>query len=119
MGDLSERAAYEARKKLTEGVAWVYVPTTPSVRVQGDGPRQVEFELRQLADDTGALPVFTDPNLLVAQLGEFQPYEKIPVLELLIQVSAAQVRVIVNPVVQEDAERWTANRLDAWRRDNQ
>src|SRR5689334_17040118 len=87
MGDPSERAAYEARKKLTEGVAWVYVPTAPSAPTQGGGPRQVEFELRQLADGTAALPVFTDPDSLVTQLGEFQPYEKIPVLEVLIQVS--------------------------------
>ncbi|WP_433180933.1 hypothetical protein [Actinoallomurus sp. CA-150999] len=39
-----------------------------------------EFELRQLADGTGALPVFTDPDLVVAQLGELQLFEKTPVL---------------------------------------
>ncbi|MCO5972857.1 hypothetical protein [Actinoallomurus soli] len=78
----------------------------------------MQFELRALADGTGVLPVFTEQELLVEQLGEWQPWEKMPVLELLIQISHAQVRVVVNPVVQEDAERWTADRVAAWRREN-
>lgn len=114
----SVREAFEARRKLTEGVAYVYVPTHPSRPTEGDGPRQVQFELRQLPDGTGGLPVFTEPELLVAQLGEFQPWEKIPVLELLIQVSAAKISVVVNPVVQQDVERWAAADLEDWRKEN-
>ncbi|WP_406566946.1 SseB family protein [Actinoallomurus rhizosphaericola] len=125
-GDLSPRSAndhavhsaYEARKKLTEGVAWVYVPTVPSKPSEGAGPREVQFELRALADGAAALPVFTDQQMLVEQLGEWQPWEKIPVLELLIQISEAQARVVVNPVVEEDADRWTADRVETWRREN-
>jgi hypothetical protein len=113
-----DQNAFEARRKLTEGVAWVYVPTRPSKPIETTGPRQVEFELRQLPDGTAALPVFTDPELLREQLGEFQPWEKIAVLELLIQVSAARVRVVVNPAVQEQVDRWTAADLEAWKREN-
>ncbi|GAA0355493.1 hypothetical protein GCM10010151_51380 [Actinoallomurus spadix] len=116
MTDPAGRGAYEARKKLTEDVAWVYVPTLPSKPSEAVGPREVQFELRALADGTGVLPVFTEEQFLVEQLGEWQPRERMPVLELLIQVSQSQVRVVVNPVVQESAERWTADRVAAWRR---
>lgn len=108
--------AIEARRKLTQGVADVYVPTRPRRHADDSGPRQVEFELRQLADGAVGLPVFTELDLLIAQLGEFQPWEKIAVLELLIQVSAAKVSVVVNPVAQPDLERWTAAGVEAWMR---
>ena len=106
----------EARRRVTEGVAYVYVPTRPGRPAEENGPRQVEFELRQMEDGTAGLPVFTEPQLLVAQLGEFQPWVKIAVLELLIQVSAAKVQVTVNPVAQHDLERWTADEVEAWKR---
>jgi hypothetical protein len=115
--DRSLAEAIEARRKLTEGVAYVYVPTRPAKETSR--PRQVNFELRRLADGTAGLPVFTERELLVAQLGDFQPYERIAVLELLIQVSAAKVPVVVNPVVQEDADRWSAVDVEAWKRNNQ
>lgn len=115
----SAREAYEERRRLTEGVAYVYVPTLPGGPTVGNGPRQVQFELRQLSDGTAGLPVFTEPELLVAQLGEFQPWEKVAVLELLIQVSAAKTSVVINPVVKRDVDRWTAAGLEAWRRENQ
>ncbi|GAA4637855.1 hypothetical protein GCM10023196_093310 [Actinoallomurus vinaceus] len=116
-GDSSARE-YSALKKVSEGVAWVYVPTLPSKPDAGGGPRQVQFELRALADGTGVLPVFTEQEHLVQQLGEYQPFERMPVLELLVQLSEAQVRVAVNPVVREDAERWSADRIAAWRMGN-
>lgn len=109
----------EARRKLTEGISYVYVPTRPRRPAEGNGPRQVEFELRRLADGTAGLPVFTERELLVAQLGEFQPWEKIAVLELLIQVSTAKVPVVLNPVAQNDLERWTAADVEAWKRNAQ
>jgi hypothetical protein len=117
-GRTSEEEAFEARRKLTEGVAWVYVPTRPSMASEGTGPRKVEFELRQLPDGTAALPVFNEQELLTQQLGEYQPRERIAVLELLIQVSAARVPVVVNPVVQENVDRWTAASLESWKNDN-
>ncbi|GAB2865115.1 hypothetical protein GCM10027176_78590 [Actinoallomurus bryophytorum] len=112
--DRSLAEAVEARRRLTEGVAYVYVPTQPATETTG--PRQVNFELRRLEDGTAGLPVFTELELLVAQLGEFQPWERIAVLELLIQISAARIPVVVNPVVQDGADRWTAAGIDAWSR---
>jgi hypothetical protein len=111
--------AFEARRKLTEGVAFVYVPTQPSKPAEGAAPQAVKFELRQLPDGTAALPVFTEPELLIRQLGEFQPWAKIAVLELLIQISTAKVQVVVNPVVQEHVNRWTAADIEAWERTDQ
>ncbi|GAA4486049.1 hypothetical protein GCM10023191_011580 [Actinoallomurus oryzae] len=105
----------EARRKLTEGVAYVYVPTQPGETT--NGPQAVRFELRRLSDGNAGLPVFTAPELLIAQLGEFQPWKRIAVLDLLIQVSAAHVPVAVNPVVGDDADRWTAADIEAWKRD--
>lgn len=98
-----------------EAVAWVYVPTCPS---RESGPQAVEFELRQLPDGTDALPVFTDPELLVERFGAFQPQEKVAVLDLLVQVSAAKVPVVVNPVLDEEAPRWSEVTLDEWRQGN-
>jgi hypothetical protein len=115
--DRSLAEAIEARRKLTEGVAYVYVPTRPATETSG--PRQVNFELRRLEDGTAGLPVFTEPELLVAQLGDFQPWERIAVLELLIQISAAKLSVVVNPVVQDGADRWSAADVEAWKRNNQ
>ena len=113
-GSLAE--AMEARRRLTEGVAYVYVPTQPSDDSEADGPREVRFELRLLADGTGALPVFTERELLIEQLGQHQPWERMAVLELLMQISAEKLPVVVNPVVQPDADRWTAERIEEWRR---
>lgn len=115
--DRSLAEAIEARRKLTEGVAYVYVPTRPATETSG--PRQVNFELRRLEDGTAGLPVFTEPELLVSQLGDFQPWERIAVLELLIQISAAKVSVVVNPVVEDGADRWSAVDAQAWKRNNQ
>jgi hypothetical protein len=96
-----------------DGVAWVYVPTCPSRAAES-----AEFELRQLPDGTGALPVFTDPDLLAERFGEFQPREKVAVLDLLVQVSAAKVSVVVNPVLDDEAPRWSESDLDEWRQEN-
>jgi type III secretion system (T3SS) SseB-like protein len=106
--------AMESRRRLTEGVAWVYVPTRPDQ--EGVGSHEVRFELRQLADGNAGLPVFTELELLVAQLGDFQPWRRIAVLDLLIQVSSAHVPVVVNPILQEGADRWTAADIEAWKR---
>lgn len=109
----------EARGRLPEGVAYVYIPTRPGRSSEDTGHDKVELELRRLADGANGLPVFTDLNLLVAQLGEFQPWTKIAVLELLIQISTVSMPVVINPVVTEDADRWTAERIEAWGRDGQ
>jgi hypothetical protein len=60
------------------------------------------------------LAVFTDQEQLVAQLGVHQPWVKIAVLDLLVQVSAAKVQVVVNPVLQEGVEQWTEADVKAW-----
>lgn len=112
----SGKEALMARKKLTQGVADVYVPVRPGSIGGRDGVRRVEFELRRFADGSAGLPVFTESALLIEQLGEYQAWEKIPVLELLIQISAAKIPVTVNPVLQAGAERWTAAGIEQWRR---
>jgi hypothetical protein len=99
----------------TKDVAWVYVPTHPCLE-SDEGP--AEFELRQLPDGTGALPVFTDPELLVERFGAFQPQEKVAVLDLLVQVSTAKVSVIVNPVLDDEAPRWSEATLNKWQQEN-
>jgi hypothetical protein len=106
----------EGRRKAMKAVAHVYVPTRPSDAVGNSGTRQVEFELRLLPDGTNALPVFTELDLLVEQLGEYQPWEKTAVLHLLVQVSAAGIPVVVNPTVRADTDQWTAARIDEWNR---
>lgn len=98
-----------------EAVAWVYVPTCPS---RESDPQALEFELRQLPDGTDALPVFTDPELLAKRFGAFQPREKVAVLDLLVRVSAAKLSVVVNPVLDDEAPRWSEATLDEWRQDN-
>lgn len=108
----------ETRKGMVEAIAYVYVPTRENTSTGADGLRELQLELRQLPDGTAGLPIFTDPDLLVAQLGEFQPWARIAVLELLLQVTAAKLPVVLNPKVRDDAERWTAAGFDAGKREN-
>lgn len=90
--------------KPLEPPAYVYVPSYP----RASDERQVRFQARELVDGTPGLPVFTTSEALVAQLGEFQPFEKVAVLDLLVQFSRSNVQVVVDPVLGEGVQRWTA-----------
>ena len=111
---VSERFATAAAED-EEGVAFVFAPTRPYEPAAMPDAQAVQFELRSLDDGSAALPVFTDQEQLVAQLGAYQPWVKISVLDLLVQVSAAKVQVVVDPVLQANVERWTEADLKAWR----
>jgi hypothetical protein len=110
--------ADETREGAVEAVAYVYVPTRENTPTRTDGIREIQLELRRFPDGTAGLPIFTDPDQLVAQLGEFQPWAKIAVLELLLQATTAKLPVVLNPIVRDDADRWTAAGLDAGEGEN-
>jgi SseB protein N-terminal domain len=96
----------------SDAVAFVYVPTRP-YEPGKSGP--VEFELRLQSSGEAALPVYTDEAQLVAVLGSYQPYIRIPVLHLLVQVSQTKTSVVVNPTLNDGAERWSETTLNEWR----
>jgi hypothetical protein len=100
-----------------DAVAFVYVPTKPYVESDSPGPQPVAFELRRLGDGSAGLAVFTDLDRLVAALGEYQPWLKISTLSLLLQLSQAEQRVpaVLNPTVEEGADRWTEADVTAYR----
>jgi hypothetical protein len=104
------------RRTAVEGVSEVFVPTRPTrPSAMRDDPQQVEFETRETSEGLRALPVFTSHDLLVAQLGPYQASERLPVLELLIQISGVALPVVVNPQIDATAQRWTAEDLQTWR----
>lgn len=109
-GDSGEPAAESAP-------AHVYVPTRPYQDKATPGPQEVSFELRRLGDGSAGLAIYTELAHLVAQLGDFQPWVKVSVLELIVQLSrlTERVPVAVNPVLEEGASRWTETDLADWR----
>lgn len=96
-------------------IAFVYAPTRPYRRAERGQTQQVRFELRQLDDGSPGLSVFTTEERLVAELGIHQPYVRIAVLDLLVQVAGANVKVVINPALRQGAPRWTEADLEAWR----
>lgn len=96
------------------GVAFVYVPTRPYEPATTPEGQEIRFELRSLSDGAAGLAVFTDEETLIEQLGTYQPRARVSVLELLVQISHANVPVVVNPVLQQGAERWTEADVTAW-----
>lgn len=113
--DVPENASPDATDQ-EDGVAFVYVPTRPYEPTASPEGQEVRFELRGLADGSAGLPVFTDEQALVEQLGAHQPRARVAVLELLVQLSRVNVPVVVNPVLQQGAERWTEADVAAWSR---
>lgn len=99
----------------SHAVAFVYVPTRPYRRAERGQTQHVRFELRQLDDGSPGLPIFTTEERLVAELGSHQPYIRIAVLELLVQIAEENVRVVINPRLKQGAPRWTEDDLQAWR----
>jgi hypothetical protein len=82
----------------------VYVPAHPVV---WEGRRDVELEVRQLADGRPALPVFTNLERLVASLGEAQPWVTLPLQAARALMAAAGVTdVVIDAPVAPDAWHW-------------
>ncbi|MBO2447268.1 hypothetical protein J4573_09245 [Actinomadura barringtoniae] len=85
----------------------VYAPVSPEKSSNGN----YQFELRRQSNGSAVLPIFTDEQLLVRTLGQYQPKIHLPLLELLIQV-AGRSPIIVNPMLAPGAEVWTRSDLD-------
>ncbi|MCO5968967.1 SAV_915 family protein [Actinoallomurus soli] len=106
----------EERQDTAPEIAFVYVPTKPYRDTGSTAPQPISFELRRLDDGSAGLAVYTDLQQLIAQLGEHQPWARIAVLDLLVQLSQVEqkVPVVVNPVLADGAERWTETDVAGW-----
>lgn len=94
-------------------VAFVYVPVQPP-RNPNAVPEAVTFELRSINGEPG-LAIYTTQDRLIAELGEHQPYTRIPVLHLLVQLAHQTLPIAVDPTLQPGTERWTEQSITAWR----
>lgn len=101
-----------------DAVAFVYVPTRPYEPVRAGEVQSVRFELRQLHDGSPGLAVFTELQILVNALGVHQPYVKIAVLDLLVQVVGERISVVVDPALEHGVPQWTEQTIQDWRRSN-
>lgn len=78
----------------------IVVPAHPGA---GD---QLIFEARRQLDGL-VLPVFSSVSLLVAALGQSQPWAVLPLAQVIEAAAAARVsRVVQDPAVSDDAWRW-------------
>jgi SseB protein N-terminal domain len=92
----------------------VFAPAHP---VRRGGRTDVEFEVRELANGTRALPVFTTTRQLIAALGPEQPWAALPLRNARALMSAAGVdQVVLDPAAQSDAWRWQHEDLEALER---
>lgn len=92
----------------------VYVPAHPVVRA---GRRDVELEVRRLADGRAALPVFTSLDRLVASLGEAQPWVTLPLRAARALMAAAGVgEVVVDAPIAPGAWQWHEDDLATYAR---
>jgi hypothetical protein len=85
---------------LTEQEPLVVVPAHPGA---GD---QLVFEARREPGGL-VLPVFSSVGVLVAALGQSQPWAAVPLASVMDAAAAAQVdRVVLDPEVSAGAWRW-------------
>lgn len=120
-GDSRETASLgedEAAGPEDEAIAFVYVPTRPYESVTQGEAQPVRFELRRLPDGSPGLAVFTERQRLVNTLGIHQPYVKVGVLDLLVQVAGEKISVVVNPALEHGAPQWSKEAVQDWRRSN-
>jgi hypothetical protein len=88
--------------------------TTPELVIVPARPRNeeslpVEFEIRTQADGRAMLPVFSSVAALVRELGRFQPWVCVPWRLAEEAASRATLScVVLDPVADPSAERWTA-----------
>ncbi len=83
--------------------ALVFAPAHPETRYGGD----LVFEVRELADGTPVLPVYSSTRRLVAALGPAQPWAELPLQatrELMAKVGVELVAL--DPEIAPGAPRW-------------
>lgn len=91
--------------------AYVYVPTRPYRRGEDV---EIRLELHSIGPDEAALAVFTSEKLLTERFGEFQPRARFAVLDLLVQIAPAGIRVLVDPTVEPGTDLWTEATVRNW-----
>lgn len=72
----------------------VFVPISPQTQAGGEGV--VAYELRELAQGSAGLAIYTSAEKLNQVLGAAQPHVEIEIIELLRQISG-RVPVVVDP----------------------
>ncbi|MFC5749364.1 SseB family protein [Actinomadura rugatobispora] len=88
----------------SETAKWeVYVPVAEKPH-RDDGPVVVEYEVRETEQGSGAVLVYTSPEILQGELGQFQPMVKVDIIELLHHIHG-QVPVVVNPTLKSGVQR--------------
>jgi hypothetical protein len=81
----------------------VLVPAHPADRESGD----LVFEVRELADGTPVLPVYSSTTRLVAALGPAQPWAAFPLQITREMMARAGVgMVVLDPEIAPGAPRW-------------
>lgn len=90
---------------------YVFAPARPAV---GGFEKRVLFEARQVDGDVWALPVFTSLDILVARLGSSQPWIKINLEHLRDLMGRARSSILIDPLVHQDAVRWSESDLTAY-----
>jgi hypothetical protein len=81
----------------------VFAPAHPSAREGGE----VVLEVRELADGTPVLPVYSSTSRLVAALGPAQPWAAFPLQTMRELMAGARVRMVVlDPEIAPGSPRW-------------
>jgi SseB protein N-terminal domain len=81
----------------------VFAPAHPETRQSKD----LVFEVRELADGTRVLPVYSSTSRLVAALGPAQPWAALPLQATRELMAKAGVELIaLDPEVAPSAPRW-------------
>jgi hypothetical protein len=84
----------------------VFAPAHPSAREGGEGG-EVVFEVRELADGTPVLPVYSSTARLASALGPAQPWAAFPLQTMRELMAGAQVRMIVlDPEIAPGSPGW-------------
>lgn len=88
----------------------VIVPAHPPQDRDGGG--RVKFELRQAADGSAVLPVFSTVARLVHELGRYQAWVCVPLQAARDAAAQAGVStVVLDPALRGDVWRWDADRV--------
>jgi hypothetical protein len=89
----------------------VYAPAHPALR-RDDVNGTIEFEIRELADGSRVLPVFSSVERMAAALGPAQPWVLVPLRAARAVMAVAGVdSVALDPEFADGAWRWTAQSL--------
>lgn len=85
----------------------------PAHPISRDGRTDVVLEVRELANGTRALPVFTTRERLVEALGREQPWAALPLQAARALMGAAGItQVIIDPVAEPGAWRWQPSDIE-------